>query len=129
MAIEDGAIDLDAVGDHFRFRRTDAFGKVQEILLSDNDVLQLAASAVNLQGMVLRRAKKAGPRDLVVMQVAQAGIGIDTNKGNVHLKMIDPGGVSVAFAVPLVVAKPFAEGLLRRIPELEEKMAAKLTEG
>ena len=129
MAIEDGAIDLNAVGDHFRFRRTDAFGKVQEILLSDNDVLQLAASAVNLQGMVLRRAKKAGPRDLVVMQVAQAGIGIDANKGNVHLKMIDPGGVSVAFAVPLVVAKPFAEGLLRRIPELEEKMAAKLTEG
>jgi hypothetical protein len=127
--MDDGSIDLDAVGEHFRFRRTDAFGKVQEILLSDNDVLQLATSALNLQGMVLRRQRKASPRDLVVMNVAQVGVGVHPENGNLHLKMIDPSGVSVAFAIPLPVAKQMSEVVARRLPELEEKIAERKAAG
>jgi len=123
MAVENGSIDLDAVGDHFRFRRTDEFGKVEEILLSDNDVLQLATSALNLQGMVLRRQRKASPRDLVVMNVAQVGVGVHPESGNMHLKMVDPNGVSVAFAIPLPVARQMSDVVVRRLPELEGKIA------
>ena len=122
--IQDGAIDLDAVGDHFRFRRTDASGKVEEILLSDSDVLQLAASSLNLQGMVLRRRAKAGENDLVVMPVRQVGIGINPAKGNINMKMIDPKGFSVAFAIPLAVIKQVQTALEKRVKDLEEKMAA-----
>jgi len=40
--------------DHFRLRRTDPDGKVEEILLTDSDVLQVATSSLHLQSMVLK---------------------------------------------------------------------------
>jgi hypothetical protein len=125
MAISDGAIDLDAVGDHFRLRRTDPdSGKVEEILLSESGVLQISASSLNLQGMVLRRRAKAGEGDLVVMPVQQVGIGINPAKGTIQLKMIDPGGFSTAFSMSAALVKQMQQGLTKRLAELEEKMKA-----
>lgn len=123
--MNDGAIELDAVEDHFRLRRTDPGGKVEEILLSDSDVLQVAASSLHLQSMILKRRANAGPNDLVVMPVNQIGIGTNADKGNINLKIIDPGGFAVAFAVPIAVIKLFQRGLEKRVAELEEKMTIK----
>jgi len=121
--ILDGAIDLDAVGDHFRLRRTDVAGKVEEIHLTGDDVLQIAASSLNLQGMVLRKRAKASKNDLVVMPVRQIGIGINPAKENINMKMIDPNGFSVAFAIPLAVIKQVQPALEKRVKELEDKIA------
>lgn len=123
MAISDGQIDIDAVDDHFRLRRTDPnSGKVEEILLSGSDVLQISASSLNLQGMVLRKRAKAGANDLVLMPVQQVGVGINATKGTINLKMIDPGGFSTAFALPLVLVKQLRQALDKRVADLEEKM-------
>jgi hypothetical protein len=123
MTISDGQIDIDAVDDHFRLRRTDPnSGKVEEILLSGSDVLQISASSLNLQGMVLRKRAKAGANDLVLMPVSQVGIGINANKGTINLKMIDPGGFSTAFALPLALVKQLRQGLDKRVADLEKKM-------
>jgi len=62
---------------------------------------------------------------LVVLPVSQIGIGINADKGNVNLKMIDPGGFAVAFAVPIAVIKLFQRGLEKRLAQLEEKMKIK----
>jgi hypothetical protein len=95
--MNDGAIELDAVEGHFRLRRTNPGGKVEEILLSDSGV----------------------------MPVNQIGIGTNADKSNINLKMIDPGGFAVAFAVPIAVIKLFQRGLEKRVAELEKKMTIK----
>ena len=123
--MQDGAIELDALEDHFRLRRTDPDGKVEEIKLTDSDVLQIATSSLHLQSMVLKRRANAGPNDLVVMPVNQIGIGINPDKGNINLKMMDPGGFAVAFSVPIAVIKLFQRGLEKRLAELEEIMVVK----
>lgn len=123
--MEDGAIELNAYEDHFRLRRTDPNGTVEEIKLTDSDVLQVATSSLHLQSMVLKRRANAGPNDLVVMPVNQIGIGVNAEKGNINLKMIDPGGFAVAFSVPIAVIKLFQRGLEKRVAELEEKMRIK----
>lgn len=123
MAISDGQIDIDAVGDHFRLRRTEpSSGKIEEILLSDSDIIQTSISALNLQGMVLRRRANASTDDIVLMPVDQGGSRINPAKGNVNLKMIDPGGFSTAFALLLKLVKKMEAALEKRVAELEEKM-------
>ena len=123
--MEHGAIELNAHKDYFRLSRTAQDGTVEEMKLSDEDVLQVAASSLHLQSMILARRAKASPNDLVVMPVNQIGIGINPDKGTVNLKMIDPNGFSVAFAVPVAVIKLFQRGLDNRVAELEEKMRIK----
>jgi hypothetical protein len=120
---KESTLSLDPTGDNFTLRRTAPDGSTATMVLTGQDVITLAASAIHLQQAILARHAPEGADIAPVgaTDVAQFALNHEVLGENILLTLIAPAGSRATFAIPRTIAQL----LVDRLPVHLAQMAAK----
>ena len=129
MAEKLEAFSLDPHGNEFVIRKTDLSGNTASLVLTEDDVLILAQSALRLRDKIHERhtpkAAEAGVGVGTFDPVAKFRIDLNLYKTDILLTLIDGRGFESPFAVPLAAAKALSDRLAAKAAEMEIAAAKK----
>ena len=109
-------------------RRVQADGQVQEMEVSEDDVLALARVALHLEARILERRSRPGVEAIAAMNVTSAGLATDLHKTAVHLSLFNELDIKVSFSLPLEVAKGLSEKLPQFVANIEASIPSRTTQ-
>jgi hypothetical protein len=107
----DESLEIEADGDKFILRRTDANGAVSQMELSEDNILTLARSTPPMMEQILAVRSRAGLTASSVTPVARIRLANDIHLTEIFLELHDRHGGYATFALSPRQAQVLAEHL------------------
>jgi hypothetical protein len=121
MAENRKPLTIDEEDGSFVLRHQAVDGKESKLVLAEQDVINLGASALGLTKAVLSRRipKSEGVNAMFAAPVAQFSVGPDSLGEDILLTLVTPNGIQTSFAISPSTGRLLREQLDKSIADIE----------